>query len=179
LGPRSSVPRPRNRIFFILRVDRKKGQKDKKEAERAEGKIQILRKKMRTEYRAGGLLPGRRSENGVECLLLRELRYNEDVLHVAGGRVEPRDGGIRDTIRREFIEEVGAWPVDLTQRISNATLRNVARGYCLATIDVTDVDVAPPGNTHWVPLRDPWSEPEPDTVAPLSWLAKRCVSSVS
>jgi hypothetical protein len=134
---------------------------------------------MRTEYRAGGLLPVRRSENGVECLLLRELRYNEDVLHVAGGRVEPRDGGIRDTIRREFIEEVGAWPIDLTQRISNATLRNVARGYCLATIDVTDVDVAPPGNTHWVPLRDPWSEPEPDTVAPLSWLAKRCVSSVS
>ena len=60
------------------------------------------------------------------------------MLHVAGGRVEPRDGGIRDTIRREFIEEVGAWPVDLTKRISNATLRNVARGYCLATIDVTE-----------------------------------------
>ena len=136
--------------------------------------------KMRPEYRAGGLLPVRRSENGLECLLLRELRYNEDVLHVAGGRVEPRDGGIRDTIRREFIEEVGAWPVDLTKRISNATLRNVARGYCLATIDVTDVDVAPPGNTHWVPLRR--TEPASDeqmTVAPLSWLAKRCVSAVN
>ena len=135
---------------------------------------------MRTEYRAGGLLPVRRSESGVECLLLRELRYNEDVLHVAGGRVEPRDGGIRDTIRREFIEEVGQWPVDLTKRISNATLRNVARGYCLATIDVTDVDIAPPGNTHWVPLAySDGSEPEHTTVAPLSWLAKRCVSAVN
>ena len=157
-----------------------KGKKAKKRAEEKQEPRKIkIKIKMRTEYRAGGLLPVRRSENGVECLLLRELRYNEDVLHVAGGRVEPRDGGIRDTIRREFIEEVGAWPVDLTKRISNATLRNVARGYCLATIDVTDVDVAPPGNTHWVPLRDSWSEPEPNTVAPLSWLAKRCVSSVS
>lgn len=165
-----------------MRVNRKKGQKVKKKEKGPLLSNFFKRKnerkeKMRTEYRAGGLLPVRRSENGVECLLLRELRYNEDVLHVAGGRVEPRDGGIRDTIRREFIEEVGAWPVDLTQRISNATLRNVARGYCLATIDVTDVDVAPPGNTHWVPLRD--FGPEQDTVAPLSWLAKRCVSSVS
>ena len=118
-------------------------------------------------------MPVRRSENGVECLLLRELRYNEDVLHVAGGRVEARDGGIRDTIRREFIEEVGAWPVDLTHRLSNARLQSVARGYCLATIDVTDVDVEPPGNTHWVPL-----DVGTETVAPLSWLARRCVESV-
>jgi hypothetical protein len=128
---------------------------------------------MRREYLAGGLLPVRLSDAGIyECLLLRELRYNEDVLHVAGGRVEPRDGGIRDTIRREFIEEVGAWPDDLTHRLSNARLRQVARGYCLATIDVTDVASAPPGNTHWVPL-DAVS-----TVAPLSWLARRCVSVV-
>ena len=44
-------------------------------------------------FAAGGLLPWRRRSDGeVEFLLLRECRYNKDVLHVAGGKVEVDNG---------------------------------------------------------------------------------------
>ncbi len=75
-------------------------------------------------FSAGGLLPWRRKPDGrVEFLLLRECRYKKDVLHVAGGKVEAYDAGIRDTIYREFVEEVGRWPNDLDARVKHAALR--------------------------------------------------------
>jgi hypothetical protein len=123
-------------------------------------------------FRAGGLLPFRTKEDGeIEFLLLEENRYNKQVLHVAGGRVETSDPNIRATIKREFIEEVGEWPLDLERRVGNATLSCPTQGYCLATVNVSDVSEAPPENTHWVSATAPANAP-----LPLSWLATRCVS---
>jgi hypothetical protein len=119
-------------------------------------------------FKAGGLLPFRETPNGVEFLLLHENRYNREVLHVAGGRVEETDPNIRATIRREFVEEVGEWPRDLDRRVGLATLSCPTQGYCLATVNVSDVLEAPPENTHWVSA----SAAPP---LPLSWLASRCV----
>ena len=124
-------------------------------------------------FSAGGLLPWRRKPDGrVEFLLLRECRYKKDVLHVAGGKVEEYDAGIRDTIYREFVEEVGRWPPDLDARVKHAALRCPTQGYCLALVDVSDVDERPPENTEWVAstVRD---VPRPSR--PMSWLASRCV----
>jgi hypothetical protein len=120
-------------------------------------------------FTAGGLLPYRRREGKQrQYLLLEELRYNKRVLHVAGGRVEPVDVDIRGTICREFVEEVGAWPSDLHERVRSAPLSCPTSGYCLATVDVTDVADTPPQNTHWVSEAD-------ETAVPMSWLAARCV----
>jgi hypothetical protein len=120
-------------------------------------------------FQAGGLLPYRVAEDGrKEYLLLEEERYNKRVLHVAGGRVERTDENIRGTIRREFIEEAGEWPSDLKDRVERAELTCPTSGYCLATVDVTDVRDEPPGNMHWV------SEQSAPPV-PMSWLASRCV----
>ena len=121
-------------------------------------------------FKAGGLLPFRKKEDGgIEFLLLEEMRYNRNVLHVAGGRVELSDPNIRATIKREFIEEVGEWPLDLDRRVGDATLSCPTQGYCLAMVNVSDVTEAPPENTHWV-------SPSSPTPLPLSWLATRCVS---
>jgi hypothetical protein len=121
-------------------------------------------------FSAGGLLPWRhRPDGAVEFLLLRECRYKKEVLHVAGGKVETSDAGIRDTIYREFVEEVGRWPTDLDARVKHAALRCPTQGYCLAMVNVSDVTEAPPENTHWVSKSAP-------TPLPLSWLATRCVS---
>ena len=121
-------------------------------------------------FQAGGLLPYRIAENGKkEYLLLEEERYKRRVLHVAGGRVEQTDANIRGTIRREFIEEAGEWPRDLHDRVERAVLTCPTSGYCLATVDVSDVrDEPPPTNMHWV------SETSA-THVPMSWLASRCV----
>jgi hypothetical protein len=121
-------------------------------------------------FKAGGLLPFRKKDDGsIEFLLLEEMRYNRNVLHVAGGRVELTDPNIRATIKREFIEEVGEWPLDLDRRVGDATLSCPTQGYCLAMVNVSDVTEAPPENTHWVSKSAP-------TPLPLSWLATRCVS---
>ena len=120
-------------------------------------------------FKAGGLLPFRtKDDGGLEFLLLEEVRYNRPVLHVAGGRVEQTDPNIRATIKREFIEEVGAWPLDLDRRVGDATLSVPTQGYCLAMVNVSDVREEPPENTHWVSVSAP-------TPLPLSWLATRCV----
>jgi hypothetical protein len=120
-------------------------------------------------FQAGGLLPYRVAEDGrKEYLLLEEERYNKRVLHVAGGRVERTDENIRGTIRREFIEEAGEWPRDLHDRVERAVLTCPTSGYCLATVDVSDVRDDPPNNMHWV------SESSA-THVPMSWLASRCV----
>jgi hypothetical protein len=120
-------------------------------------------------FQAGGLLPYRITESGTkEYLLLEEERYNRLVLHVAGGRVEVEDENIRGTIRREFIEEAGEWPSDLRDRVERAELMCPTSGYCLATVDVSDVRDNPPANMHWV------SESTTPHV-PMSWLANRCV----
>jgi hypothetical protein len=120
-------------------------------------------------FTAGGLLPYRLSGGERQYLLLEELRYNKRVLHVAGGRVEPVDADIRSTICREFVEEVGAWPSDLRERVNAAPLSCPTSGYCLATVDVSDVADQPPENTHWVSATA-------KTEVPMSWLAARCVS---
>jgi hypothetical protein len=120
-------------------------------------------------FSAGGLLPWRRTSEGVEFLLLRECRYKKDVLHVAGGKVEKFDAGIRDTIYREFVEEVGQWPTDLDARVRLAALTCPTQGYCLALVDVSDVDERPPANTEWVRTRGVAAS------RPMSWLASRCV----
>jgi 8-oxo-dGTP pyrophosphatase MutT (NUDIX family) len=126
----------------------------------------VLKKKM---FSAGGLLPWRRREDGkVEFLLLRECRYKKDVLHVAGGKVEAFDTGIRDTIYREFVEEVGNWPDDLCTRVQSASLTCPAHKYCLALVDVSDVREQPPENTEWVASAAVPSRP-------MTWLATRCV----
>ncbi len=123
-------------------------------------------------FRAGGLLPYRMTPAGAQFLLLRETRYNKEVMHVAGGRVEPSDRDIRATIAREFVEEVGAWPADLEARVRSAPLTCPTAGYCLATIDVGDVREAPPAHTHWVDARG-------EAPVPLSWLAARCIVDTS
>jgi hypothetical protein len=120
-------------------------------------------------FQAGGLLPYRFAENGKkEYLLLEEERYNKRVMHVAGGRVEAEDANIRGTIRREFIEEAGEWPSDLRDRVERAELTCPTSGYCLASVDVSDVRDEPPSNMRWV------SDARPPPV-PMSWLATRCV----
>lgn len=45
MGAPFLVPRPRNRIFFISRVDRKKGQKDKKKPKGPKAKSKSFEKK--------------------------------------------------------------------------------------------------------------------------------------
>jgi hypothetical protein len=125
-------------------------------------------------FAAGGLLPWRRRSDGeVEFLLLRECRYNKDVLHVAGGKVEAFDAGIRETIYREFVEEVGNWPRDLGVRVQRAALTCPTHKYCLALVDVSDVREQPPENTEWVgsPAGGPTGRPS----RPMTWLAARCV----
>jgi hypothetical protein len=120
-------------------------------------------------FSAGGLLPWRnRPDGAVEFLLLRERRYKKEVLHVAGGKVETFDAGIRDTIYREFVEEVGEWPADLGDRVRHASLSCPTQGYCLALVDVSDVAERPPENTEWVAVSSRASRP-------MSWLASRCV----
>jgi hypothetical protein len=135
-------------------------------------------------YRAGGLLPWRGTPAGVEYLLLQEVRYNREVLHVAGGRVEPFDADIRATIAREFVEEVGAWPADLEKRVRAAPLSTPTGGYCLATVDVGDVSEPPPPNTHWVRAPEAGAVKAAAGAAagaaaalPLSWLAERCIGT--
>jgi hypothetical protein len=127
------------------------------------------KKKKKKMFKAGGLLPFRETAAGTEYLLLHENRYNKEVLHVAGGKVEEYDQNIRATIKREFIEEVGDWPRDLERRVRAAPLSCPTYGYCLATVDVSDVTEEPPDKTHWVSASSP-------THLPLSWLASRCVT---
>ena len=123
-------------------------------------------------FAAGGLLPWRRRSDGeVEFLLLRECRYNKDVLHVAGGKVEAFDAGIRETIYREFVEEVGVWPTDMCTRVQSAALTCPTHKYCLALVDVSDVREQPPENTEWV--GSPAGAGRPSR--PMTWLAARCV----
>jgi hypothetical protein len=126
-------------------------------------------------FSAGGLLPWRRrKDGGVDFLLLRECRYKRDVLHVAGGKVEAFDTGIRGTIYREFVEEVGVWPLDMSTRVQRAALTCPTQGYCLALVDVTDVVETPPENTEWVARATTVAKTTRPS-RPMSWLAERCV----